>query len=197
MSPRQSDSRQRLVTAAADMLAQHGFNATSIREMAKRADAPVGSTYHHFPGGKHQMVIEAVQLAGTRVGAGLEHHLQTGFAPGLRGFLAAWRDILLRSDFRIGCPVMAAAVEEPIDEAAPDVLMAVAQVFGEWEQMLVRVLVAEGHSRKISCDFATLIVASVEGAIVLCRAQRSIDPFDRVSRRLEEIVGVPKESRIK
>ena len=189
MSPRQSDSRQRLVTAAAEMLAQHGLNATSIREMAKRAEAPVGSTYHHFPGGKQQMVIEAVRLAGARVGAGLDRHLQAGFAAGLRGFLAAWRDVLVRSGFRIGCPVMAVAVEEPIDEVADAILEAAADVFAEWEQRLARSLIAEGYDGEAASGFATLIVASVEGAIVLCRARRSIDPFDRVARWLEEASG--------
>lgn len=188
MTPRQSDSRQRLVAAAAEMLAQHGFNATSIREMAKRADAPVGSTYHHFPGGKHQMVVEAVLLEGARVSAEIDRHLKAGSAAGLRGFLAAWRDVLVRSDFRIGCPVMAAAVEEPIDEAAETVLEAAAQVFGEWERRLVGSLMADGHDRESASGFAMLAIASVEGAIVLCRARRSIGPFDKVARQLEGIV---------
>ena len=66
MSPRQSDSRQRMLIAAAEMLARHGLNATSIREMAKRAEAPVGSTYHHFPGGKQQVLVEAVHACSKR-----------------------------------------------------------------------------------------------------------------------------------
>ena len=60
----QSTVRERVVVAASAMLAQHGLNATSIRETIKRAEAPLGSTYHHFPGGKHQLVVEAVELAG-------------------------------------------------------------------------------------------------------------------------------------
>lgn len=189
MSPRQSDARQRVVAAAAEMLARNGLNATSIREMAKRADAPLGSTYHHFPGGKRQMVSEAVAFAGAHVAAGLDRHLQAGFVTGLRGFLAMWRDILIRSDFRMGCPVMAAAVEEPVDDVAEDALNAAAQVFGEWEEKLVAALTAEGRDPASSVELATLIVASVEGAVVLCRAQRSIVPFDRVAAKLEQLIA--------
>lgn len=188
MSPRQSDARQRVVAAAAEMLARHGLNATSIREMAKRANAPLGSTYHHFPGGKQQVVAEAVRLAGTRVGAGLDRHLQAGAAAGLRGFLAMWRDVLLRSDFRIGCPVMAAVVEEPIDDIAEAALQAAAGVFGEWERRLAAALEAEGVAAEPAADLATFIVAGVEGAIVLSRAQRDIAPFDRVAKQLEGVV---------
>lgn len=189
MSSRQAGGRQRVVEAAALMLAQHGLNATSIREMTKRAEAPFGSTYHHFPGGKQQVVVEAVRLAGKRVGETLDHHLQTGPAAGLSAFLASWRSTLLRSDFRIGCPVMAAAVEEPIDEIAEGALEAAAQVFAAWEEKLIASLQAQGCDQDRAVQLATLVIASVEGAIVLCRAQRSIAPFDRVATQLAQIVA--------
>lgn len=193
MCPRRSDSRQRLVSAAADMLAQHGFNATSIREMARRADAPLGSTYHYFPGGKQQMVVEAIRSAGARVSAGLEQYLQAGFEAGLRGFLDDWRDILVQADFRIGCPVMAVAVEEPVEGTAADVLAVAAGIFAAWEQQLVRALLAEGCEPTAASGLATLIVASVEGAIVLCRASRSIDPFDAVAVQLHRLARSSSE----
>lgn len=189
MAHRQPDVRRRVVAAAAEMLARHGLNATSIREMTKRADAPFGSTYHHFPGGKQQVVVEAVQLAGARTSAGLERHLQAGPAAGLRGFLAMWRDILLKSDFRIGCPVMGAAVEAPIDGVAGDVLEAAAQAFDDWESRLVASLESQGRDRESASRLATLVVAGMEGAIVLCRARRSIVPFDRVAAQLEALVS--------
>lgn len=188
MSARQPGVRQRVVEAAALVLAQHGLNAASIREMTKRAEAPFGSTYHHFPGGKQQVVVEAVRLAGTRAGEALDRHLQSGPTAGLSGFLASWRSTLVRSDFRIGCPVMAAAVEEPIDDVAEGALDAAAQVFAAWEAQLAASLQAHGCDCDRAAQLATLIIASVEGAIVLCRAQRSIAPFDRVGTQLTRIV---------
>lgn len=189
MSPRQSDARQRVVAAAADMLARHGLNATSVREMIKRARAPLGSTYHHFPGGKQQVVVEAVELAGARVSRDLDRYLQAGVLEGLRGFLTMWRGILANAEFRVGCPVMAAAVEEPIDERALDALNAAARVFRDWETRLVDALVAEGRDPEAARGLATLIIASVEGGIVLCRAQRRIEPFDRIAKQLEALIG--------
>ncbi len=189
MALRQSDTRQRVVTAAAEMLARHGLNATSIREMAKRADAPLGSTYHHFPGGKQQVVAEAVASTGARVSAGLERHLQAGAVEGLRGFLGMWRDILLRSDFHVGCPVMAVAVEEPIGETAEAALDAAASAFADWEDKLAAALRVQGRDREAASALAVLIIASVEGAIVLSRAKRDIAPFDAVAVQLEAIVS--------
>ena len=102
MTAHQPDARQRVVETAAEMLARHGLNATSIREMARRAKAPLGSTYHHFPDGKQQVVVEAVEFAGARVAASLDHHLKAGAISGIREFLVMWRSILLQSGFHVG-----------------------------------------------------------------------------------------------
>lgn len=191
MSSPPSEARQRVVAAAAEMLARHGPNATSIREMAKRAKAPLGSTYHHFPNGKQQVVGEAVAYAGGQVGAILDRYLQAGPAAGLNGFMAMWREMLLRSGFRIGCPVLAVAVEEPIDEAGEDARQAAAQAFGLWEDKLAASLQAQGHDAAAAAGLATLIVAAAEGAIAICRARRSIEPFDRVSEQMQRLLSHP------
>lgn len=187
MTKPQPDSRQRMVLAAADMLARHGLNATSIRELAKRADAPLGSTYHHFPGGKHQVVVEAVRLAGARVDAGLDRHLRSGVHAGLGEFLATWRNVLLQSRFRIGCPVMAVSIDEPLDGDGDAPREAAAGVFDGWRGRLVRAFASEGIEDDAAIDLATLVIASLEGAVVLCRAERSIEPFDRIARQIEAI----------
>lgn len=187
MTSHQTDARQRVVETAAQMLAQYGLNATSIREMAKRAQAPLGSTYHHFPDGKQQVLVEAVKFAGAQVTASLDHHLQSGVVAGISGFLAMWRVILLRSDFRMGCPLLAVAVEEPLNESAEDARKVTAQVFQQWEEKLAVSLVAQGHDPAAASGLATLVVAGVEGAIALSRASRSIDPWDRTA---DQILGL-------
>ena len=63
LSENTAESRRRLVAGAADMMRRRGLNATSVRELAKHAQAPLGSTYHYFPGGKYQLAAEAVQWA--------------------------------------------------------------------------------------------------------------------------------------
>ena len=103
MSPRPSDAPQRVIDAAAQMLARVGLNATSIREVTKLAEAPLGSTYHHFPGGKQELLARATHMAGDKVEALLMELLEGGAVQGLQQFLAMWRERLLRSDFRAGC----------------------------------------------------------------------------------------------
>lgn len=188
MSLRRSDTRQRVVLATAQMLAQHGLNATSIRAIAQRAQSPLGSTYHHFPEGKQQVVTEAVTWAGAQVSEHLAQQLQAGAGAGLRDFLALWRETLLRSDFHAGCPVLAVAVQEPLDEAGTQALDAAAQVFAQWQAQLAGALQAQGVAPEQAAGLATLIVAATEGAIALCRAERSIAAFDRTAAQLRQLL---------
>lgn len=189
MSARPSDAPQRVVAAAAEMLATYGLNASSVREVAKRAQAPFGSTYHHFPGGKQQVLAEATTLAGAKVDSVLATCLQAGGAEGLSLFLAMWRERLIRSDFHAGCPVLAAAVEEPIDAAPDDAQRAAAAVFACWEARLSEALCTDARTPGQAHALATMIIASVEGAVAMCRAMRDIGPFDRVALQLESLVA--------
>ena len=190
-----SEARQRMVVGAVDMIRRRGLNATSVRDLAVHAKAPLGSTYHYFPGGKQQLAAEAVQYAGDTVSRVLTRALAAGTLEGLRAFLALWRGVVLDSDFTAGCPVVAVSVEEAADGTDLAVREAAA-AFTAWESLLTKAMRADGVARKQATQLATLIVASVEGALVMCRAKRSIEPLDQVAAQLEALLtAVLRESR--
>ncbi|MEU9284179.1 TetR/AcrR family transcriptional regulator [Streptomyces sp. NPDC048275] len=188
MAKSSAPSRERIVAGAADLISRRGLNASSIRELAKHAKAPLGSTYHYFPEGKQQLATEAVQYAGASVARILRGTLDAGPVAGLRAFLDAWRAIVVQSDFRAGCPVLAVAVEEPPAGETPPILTAAAAAFEEWEGLLADALLRHGAEPDRAPALATLVVASVEGAIAMCRARRSMQPLDRVAQQLEELI---------
>src|SRR5689334_23172401 len=72
---RPRDGRQRLLEGALALLAERGYAAMELRDVAERGDAPRGSIYHHFPGGKSQLAAEAAALEGERVRAQIERSL--------------------------------------------------------------------------------------------------------------------------
>src|SRR3954464_13872681 len=199
-----AESRQRLVVGAADMMRRRGLNATSVRELAKHAQAPLGSTYHYFPGGKYQLAAEAVQWADNLTTRALVKELRAGPLAGLRAFLKMWRKILVDSDFRAGCPVLAASVEDlPDDGAAPRDAAAAPSVedladggaaprdaaaaaFGNWTSVLAQSL--RDHGAPAADSLAILIGAAVEGSVAMCRAQRSTESLDRIAAQLESLV---------
>ncbi|MBL7251664.1 TetR/AcrR family transcriptional regulator [Alloalcanivorax marinus] len=185
---REKASRQRLVAGAADLLSRRGVKATSIRELAKHARAPLGSTYHYFPGGKAQLVTEAVRFIGDKVSEVLASSLQQGPVTGLQEFLALWRREVVRSDYRAGCPVLSVAVEEPDNEEGMAALAVAKAVFADWIGLLTRSLVNQGVEEQKAEQLAILVVASVEGTIALCRARRSVEPLEQVSMQLEALI---------
>ncbi|MFE0251264.1 TetR/AcrR family transcriptional regulator [Streptomyces sp. NPDC059010] len=181
-------SRDRIVAGAADLISRRGLKAASIREVAKHAKAPLGSTYHYFPEGKQQLATEAVRYAGAAVSGILRRQLDAGPVAGLRAFLALWRGIVVESDFRAGCPVLAVSVEEPPADETPPALAAAAEAFQDWERLLAETLRTHGADAERAPGLAALIVASVEGAIAMSRAKRSMEPLDRVAEQLEALI---------
>jgi AcrR family transcriptional regulator len=173
------------------MLRRRGMHATSIREVARHSGAPLGSTYHYFPGGKDQLVTEAVRYAGDTVTRALAERLTAGPVEGLRSFLALWRDVVISTEHRAGCPVLAVAVQEsdvPAVEAA-------AEVFRTWEALLATSLQENGVTVPRARRLAALVVAAVEGAVAVCRADRSTRALDDVAVELDALLSAATAGR--
>ncbi|MGW4713994.1 TetR/AcrR family transcriptional regulator [Nocardia sp. NPDC004260] len=181
-----AQARDRMVAGAADMIRRRGLNATSVRELAKHAQAPLGSTYHYFPGGKAQLAAEAVRFADALAARKLAQGLPVGPVAGLRSFVDMWRKVLVDNDFQAGCPVLAVAIEDQGDDDAPQ--RAAAAAFENWTGLLTRSLRDHGASEADAEQTATLIVAALEGAVAICRVERSIRPLDRTVAKLEFLI---------
>ena len=94
---------------------------------AARSGAPRGSIYHHFPGGKAQLIEEATRYAGDFTASGLASALwQEDPIAAIRKLSAGWLKLLRKSDYGAGCPVVAASlaaafsVVSVISQAVPD-----------------------------------------------------------------------------
>ena len=181
--------KQRMVEGAVVLLAKHGLQATSFSDVLALTGAPRGSVYHHFPEGKEQLVAAAVELAGERAVALLDELEGASADEIAQRFLAMWRSILVRSDFSAGCAVLAVTVAT--DSQA--LLENAASVFRAWRGRLASLLESGGLGRTDATGFATLLVAASEGAVVLARAEQSVEPFDLVAERLlSELKAVPR-----
>lgn len=181
--------RDRMVSSAADMLGRRGLSAMSVRDLAKHAGAPLGSTYHYFPGGKAQVAAEAVRWADARTVDRLLSAEGTGPAAMLDALLGHWGDVLVNSDFQCGCAVLAVAVENPADDDDAAPRDAAVFAFSTWTSVLARSLRDDGVDHVLAGDTATLIVAAVEGAVAMSRAERGTDPLAAVGRRLHAMLA--------
>src|SRR3712207_753346 len=102
-----------MVRSAIQLFRQHGYSGTGFRDVIAHSGAPRVSIYHHFPGGKAELGTEVVRLVGAHFAASLEAMAEEGRPLELLAALVApWRQALLESDLRGGCPILAVAVED-------------------------------------------------------------------------------------
>ncbi|MFF0286728.1 TetR/AcrR family transcriptional regulator [Streptomyces sp. NPDC005262] len=187
MSPRTSDSRDRMVVSAAALLREYGASATSIDRVLAHSGAPRGSVYHHFPGGRAQLIDEAVALAGDFVAGLIETATRADDAvEAIDAFFALWRDRLVDSDFRAGCPVVAVAVETNDD--APRLARSAAAVFARWQQGLAALFLRHGLPEERCRRLAAFIIAALEGAVIMCRVERSTAPLEATALEIHDLL---------
>src|SRR5207237_6394465 len=141
-----SDTRERMVFRAMQLFRRHGYNGTGFREVVAHSSTPRGSIYHHFPGGKVELGIDALEFAADFVDEAMADALNThGVVVGFDHFLDWWIDFLEEADFEAGCPVLAVGAETHPE--APDLVARADAVFERWQATLATALRREGVPR--------------------------------------------------
>jgi TetR/AcrR family transcriptional repressor of lmrAB and yxaGH operons len=185
------DVRAKMVAGAAQLLAERGPQATSFTEVLERTGAPRGSVYHHFPQGKDQLVDSALELAGARAIELLDRKAGESALAITEYFLYVWHEVLARSQFSAGCAVLAVTVATD----SPELLTRTAGIFRAWRGQLTDLLRQGGLEARDAASFAALLVAASEGAVVLARAEHSMEPFELVREQLVNQVRALADGR--
>jgi AcrR family transcriptional regulator len=172
-----------MIRGAGELLATNGLQGTSFAEVLAHTGAPRGSIYHHFPGGKDELVREAVTSIGEGVVALLDA-LDGSPTEVIDAFVEGWRSVLVGGDYRRGCAVAATSLESA---DAPQLLDLTAEVFRSWRTALSRALVRGGMTRRAADDLAAVSLAAVEGSLVLGRAERDDEIFAVTKRQLRRL----------
>jgi AcrR family transcriptional regulator len=176
-----------MVLSAAMLLREYGASATSIDRVLAHSGAPRGSVYHHFPNGRSQLIEEAVAFAGDFVSGLIEATAQVDDPlQAIDSFFALWRDRLASSEFRAGCPIVAVAVET--NDEAPQLIRSAAAVFARWREAFAAMFVRHGLPQERSRRLAGFIIAAVEGAVIMCRAEQSTDPLEAAGAEIRDLL---------
>jgi AcrR family transcriptional regulator len=188
--------RERMVVSAALLIRERGAHATAISDVLEHSGAPRGSAYHYFPGGRTQLLCEAVDYAGEHVGNIIAE--AGGGLELLDTLIDKYRRQLLESDFRAGCPIVAVSVEagEQQDrERMVPVIERAAAVFDRWTDLIAQRFIVDGIAADQANDLAMSATAALEGAIVLARVRRDLAPLDAVYRQLRSALLAATEGR--
>ena len=174
MSGKGDRTRETLVAATAELLQRQGYHATGLREIVAESGAPRGSLYFHFPGGKDELACAALAASGAAWRQRIEAVVAA--APDLSAAVMRvcelLADDLAASGYTRGCPVAAVALENP----APVVRDSIAEHYAAWTAAIA--------ARAGSKDIATLVLAAIEGALLMAKALRSKEPVLTVGRML-------------
>jgi len=168
-------SKAKMILATLDLLRGAGLAGAGINPIVEASGAPKGSVYHFFPAGKHQLVTAALKEAERAVGEGFRDIFgqSAPLSQKVRTLFSATGTRIEASEFTKGCPV--AAVTLDIDEESEELRTVCRGVFVTWCEIIAAGLdeVPAAHRRGV----AQLILAALEGALILARAEATKDPL--------------------
>jgi AcrR family transcriptional regulator len=166
-APEKVPTRTRILFATAELFRRQGYNGTGLKQVVAEADAPFGSLYHHFPGGKGELAEEVIQSAGAFFQALVTavYDEEASAEASVRAVFGGAAETLEATDYEDACPIATVALE--VASTDDRLRAATAAVFERWTAALTERL---GDREK-----ALAIIAALEGAFVLCRASRDTE----------------------
>lgn len=175
-----------MVRSAAELIRTKGVSGTGMREVVAVAGAPRGSLQHYFPGGKDQLVAEALSWMGgvaarrvARVMASLDPPTPLGL---LQGTIGLWREEFQSHGFDGGCPLVGAGADVA---ATNDALRTViSEAFDGWRDSFVAAFVQMDVPPERAAALAVVVLSALEGAILLARIHQDNGPLDAVGVEL-------------
>ncbi|GAB3127243.1 TetR/AcrR family transcriptional regulator [Tsukamurella serpentis] len=179
--------RVRLVNTALNLVGRHGFADAGLAELTAQSHASKNSLYQYFPGGKAELVEASTSLAGRRLLRYIDAATSKGQPNEWIGrFIELWKRVLVRSEFQVGCPLLAAALAD----GEPRVQDAATAAYTECERRFAAALVDYGVQEEGALVFASVFMSSIEGAVARARAARDIYPLTDVYHSMMALLEV-------
>ena len=176
-----SPARARMVDSAATLIRERGIHGVGLREVVTHSGGPRGSLGRYFPGGKTQLVTEAIDLVIAELSGEVDEALTQAktFPDAIGAIVAPWRRLLIAHDFALGCPIAATVVDAAGND---DLRVHVNELLTQWHASVADVYARFGDPPSVAQQQSTVFLAAIEGAFILARARRSTEPLDTVER---------------
>lgn len=174
--------RERMVYSAAQLVRARGLAGTGVREIVEHAHAPRGSFQHYFPGGKDQLVGEALVWAGAFAAKWAARYPETTSRPTPSGLFAHmvewWKDEFSNRGYERGCPVMASVAD--LGGTDTPLTGQIRAALNRWEQAVAEELVRMDIPVPRAHQLAILMISALEGAIMFARLHQDLTPLNTV-----------------
>lgn len=189
-----SDARERLILAMTEAMQRRGLHGSGLTELLAAAGAPKGVLYHHFPGGKTELAVAAVEATVARLCVMLDERMASGDpATALMAWVNGAQKRLEASGYEKGCPLATIALETTQDDV--EIRAALGKGFAEIRIRIAQALARAGYAERHARSLAALMVAAYEGGLLQARAAGTPEPMNLVSEALLSLLALhqPKE----
>lgn len=182
------DSRARFVETTALLLRRQGYHATGLKQIVHDSGAPRGSLYFHFPGGKEQLALAALERSGQQMHDGLRAIIEAASDPptAIRSVAHVLADELEASSFLDGCPVATVTLEAA--SQSPALQQACSVSYSEWQRLIEDRLERWGVDAERAGPLANLVLCTIEGALLLSRAHADTTPLRSAGEQLAALI---------
>lgn len=183
-------TRQRILSTATELFCSQGYQATGLTQVLAESNAPKGSLYFHFPGGKEQLAVESVTAGAAELRAVIESvfvgavsaqaavdQIAELFAASLEG-----------SGFTQGCPVATVALEA--SSGSELLRTACARSYQSWTDLLVAQFSRWKIPEEDRESLAAVALAGFEGALLLSRVHRDVTPLRHFAKHIGALLTI-------
>ncbi|WGM20731.1 TetR/AcrR family transcriptional regulator [Paenarthrobacter sp. OM7] len=182
-------TKARLAESMLQLIQTSGYSGTGLNAVIEHAAAPKGSIYFHFPDGKEGLGIAAVELAAKQFETLIAEAATSAgsAAEAARAAIEALATIVSESNFRLGCPVSVVTLE--MGAESERLRQACAAAFEAWIAPTSALLEASGVDAKEARSLATVVVSTIEGAVIVSRAMQSTQPLLSAADVVAELIN--------
>jgi TetR/AcrR family transcriptional repressor of lmrAB and yxaGH operons len=185
----QVPTRERILAAGEELFRRQGYAGTGVKAILAAGQAPYGSLYHFFPGGKEELGVAALRAGG----ATYRELVEVMYPPGAdvvaatRAFFEGAAELVEATGYADACPIATVALEvastsEPMRRAAAD-------AFESWLAVLVERFVAAGIEERRARELAVELFCAIEGAFLLSRTTRTTEALAVAGRAAADAVA--------
>ncbi|WP_042354519.1 TetR/AcrR family transcriptional regulator [Bacillus rubiinfantis] len=178
------NSKDKLIKTASRLFQLQGYHATGLNQITKESGAPKGSLYYHFPGGKEQLALEAVQLTAKFVSDQIKCGLDSSPDPvkAIQGFVEDIAAQFQKYGGKGGVPIASIALEtalisEPLRKACQT-------AYKNFQDAFTQKLLTAGYETNHAKELGIVINTMVEGAFLLSFTMGNSEPLRLVAKQI-------------
>lgn len=177
-------AREAFLATMARLIEIQGYYATGLNQIVAESGAPKGSLYYYFPAGKEELTAEVIARTARQIEGRIRTHLAASADPAeaVYRFLLALAGAVEATDCRGGGPIATVALETAF--SSERLRQACDEAYKSWQQAFAEKLAAGGFGAERAARLAGMIIAAIEGAVILCRTEHSPRPMQWVAEEI-------------